>query len=97
VSETSPCPICGDPVQAWERYPNLLCTRCAGLAVDAERRRLRFGSDSPLGGGFVAEVEDEGTWRVLEGVASVECRVNGRRCVAHEHRFGGVAVQALDT
>lgn len=98
MPETVPCPICGDPVARWERYPNLLCARCVGLAVDEEGRRMRFGNDSPLGGGFVAEVEvDGGAWRALADRDSVECRVNGRRCVAHEHRFGGVAVQALDT
>jgi hypothetical protein len=51
---------------------------------------MRFSSDTPLGGGFVAEVEADGIWRRVESGA---CFVDGRPCIAREHRFGGIAVQ----
>jgi ankyrin repeat protein len=91
--ETSPCPVCGAPVPAWERYPRLLCAPCQGLARDAHDRPLRFSNETALGAGFVAEVEVGGGWRPVDGG---ECWVAGRRCVAGEHRFGGIVVQAVD-
>jgi hypothetical protein len=51
---------------------------------------MRFGNESPLGGGFIAEVDDGGVWRRVD---SGTCWVKGRRCVAGEHRFGGIVVQ----
>ncbi len=89
VSNTSPCPICAAPVGSWERYPNLLCVSCGALARD-ERGRPRFQNETLLGSGFIAEVEDEGVWLRVE---SGTCWVKGRRCVAGEHRFGGIVVQ----
>lgn len=58
---------------------------------------MRFGNETPLGGGFVAEVEDNGSWRRVEGaIDGATCWVNGRRCEAREHRFGGIVVQAVE-
>jgi hypothetical protein len=51
---------------------------------------LRFFVETALGAGFYAEACDGGEWRRVEGG---ECWVDGRRCVAGEHRFGGVVVQ----
>jgi hypothetical protein len=97
VSETSPCPICGEPVRAWERYPRLLCNCCAALARDEQGRRMRFGNETMLAAGFIAEVEDEGVWRrVDDAVYNATCWVKGTRCIAGEHRFGGIAVQAVE-
>jgi len=93
MSDASPCPICGAPVETWERYPNLLCVCCGALARDAEGRRMRFRNETMLAAGFIAEVDDDGVWR---RVASGACWVNGRRCVAGEHRFGGIVVQLVD-
>lgn len=97
MPETSPCPICGTPVQRWERYPNMLCASCAAKARDEQGRPMRFGNDSPLGGGFVAEVEDGGSWRRVEGATySATCWVENRRCEASEHSFGGIVVQLVE-
>lgn len=58
---------------------------------------MRFSNETPLGGGFIAEVEDNGTWRRVEGAEySATCWVNGRRCEASEHRFGGIVVQTVE-
>jgi hypothetical protein len=97
MSETSPCPICGAPVRAWERYPNLLCGPCAALARDEHGRPMRFSNETMLGAGFIAEVDDNGIWHRVDGATyDATCWVKGRRCVAGEHRFGGIVVQAVD-
>jgi predicted nucleic acid-binding Zn ribbon protein len=97
VAETSPCPTCGKPVPAWERYPNALCQECVALARDEQGRPLRFGNETMLAAGFIAEVEENGVWRPVEDPSyEATCWVKGRRCVAHEHRFGGIVVQAVD-
>ena len=54
---------------------------------------MRFRNETLLGAGFIAEVDDGGVWRRLDSGA---CSVNGVRCIAREHRFGGIVVQALD-
>jgi hypothetical protein len=95
MSETSPCPICGTAVTKWERYPNLLCSSCVALARDEQGRPMRFSNDSDLG--FAAEAEEDGSWRPVEDATyEATCWVEGRRCVAGEHRFGGIAVQVVE-
>jgi hypothetical protein len=97
VSETSPCPTCGTPVQAWERYPNAICGECEVLAQDEQGRPMRFGNETMLASGFIAEVEVDGVWRPVEGATyQATCWVKGRRCTAGEHRFGGIVVQTVD-
>ena len=58
---------------------------------------MRFSNETLLGTGFIAEVDDNGTWRRVDD-ASYEaiCWVDGRQCVASEHRFGGIVIQAVD-
>jgi hypothetical protein len=58
---------------------------------------MRFLNETLLGTGFIAEVEDCGAWRRVED-AEIEatCWVDGRRCLAREHRFGGIVVQTVD-
>jgi hypothetical protein len=58
---------------------------------------MRFSNETMLAAGFVAEVEDDGVWRPVEdAVYAATCWVKGRRCVAGEHRFGGIAVQTVE-
>lgn len=97
MADTSPCPICGTAITKSERYPNALCASCVLLARDERGRPMRFSSDSELGGGFVAEVEENGAWRRVEDATyEATCWVEGRRCVAGEHRFGGIVVQVVE-
>ena len=94
MADTSPRPICGTPIRAWERYPNALCMACVALARDEQGRPMRFGNETMLAAGFVAEVEVEGVWqRVEDAETSATCWVESRRCLAREHRFGGIVVQ----
>jgi hypothetical protein len=58
---------------------------------------MRFRNETMLGGGFVAEVDDNGIWRRADGASDeASCWVNGRRCVAREHRFGGIVVEVVE-
>lgn len=54
---------------------------------------MRFRNETMLAAGFIAEVHDDGVWRRVDSGA---CTVNGIRCTAREHRFGGIVVQAVD-
>lgn len=93
MTATQACPICAAELPLEPRYPTMLCVACGALARDEQGRRLRFSNETPLAAGFVAEVDDEGTWRRRE---DGRCWVNGRPCVAGEHRFGGIVVQAVE-
>ena len=58
---------------------------------------MRFSNETMLAAGFIAEVDDNGVWRrVDDATGAATCWVKGRRCVAGEHRFGGIVVQAVD-
>jgi hypothetical protein len=58
---------------------------------------MRFRNETMLAAGFIAEVEDNGIWRgVDDATYSAACWVKGRRCIAGEHRFGGIVVQTVD-
>jgi hypothetical protein len=75
----------------------MLCGQCVALARDEQGRPMRFSNETMLAAGFIAEVEDNGVWRrVDDATYSATCWVKGRRCVAGEHRFGGIVVQAVD-
>jgi hypothetical protein len=54
---------------------------------------MRFYNTTPLGGGFLAEVEEDAGWRQTDSAC---CWVDGRRCIAGEHRFGGIVVQMVE-
>jgi len=58
---------------------------------------MRFRNETALAAGFVAEVAVDGVWRpVEESTYDARCWVNGRPCVAREHRFGGIVVQLIE-
>jgi len=58
---------------------------------------MRFRNETWLAAGFIAEVDDNGIWRRVDSATyNATCWVNGRRCIAREHRFGGIVVQAVD-
>ncbi len=90
MPDTVPCALCGTPIPYWERYPRSLCGACGARARDGEGRPLRFHNETLLGSGFVAEVQDGDEWRRVDGGV---CWVDGHRCEAREHRFGGIVVQ----
>jgi hypothetical protein len=97
AADTVPCRVCGATIPRWERYPRLVCNACELLAQDAAGRRMRFLNESILGTGFVAQVETDAGWEVVQpGDLHVECVIRGVRCVAAEHRFGGIVVQTVE-
>lgn len=87
--EIHDCPICGEKVPHWERYPRQVCTNCMNKASDAYGRRLQFFNES-AGGGFKAFYRDNGA----EYNRNI-CYIDGRKCFANEHRFGGIVVEVV--
>jgi hypothetical protein len=83
------CPICLAKVNHWERYPNQVCEGCADWACDREGRRLRF-SNANLTGGFIAFYADTN-----EKYYGHICYIDGIKCYADEHRFGGIVVEVV--
>jgi len=95
VAGPAPCPLCATEIYVPDRYPTLICRACSERAVDASGRPMRFGTETVHGTVFIAEVEDEGVWRRVEG-DRVTCIVDGRECIAGEDYSGGhfVALKA---
>jgi hypothetical protein len=89
MNQTHDCPICAAEVKHWERYPNQVCERCASKTSDAYGRRLQFSNES-LSGGFKAFYRDNGA-EYLHQI----CYIDGRKCFANEHRFGGIVVEVV--
>lgn len=89
MNETKNCPICSIEMMHWERYPNLVCERCESRATDAYGRRVKFFNKS-LSGGFQAFYDDNDA----EYKHQI-CYIDGIRCYAKEHRFGGIAVEKI--
>ncbi|CAN5701930.1 hypothetical protein BH20ACI4_BH20ACI4_10600 [soil metagenome] len=89
MNETHDCPICTAKVKHWKRYPNQVCEHCASKTSDAYGRRLKFSNIS-LSGGFRASYLDTGA----EYQHQI-CYIDGRKCFAGEHRFGGIVVEVV--
>lgn len=89
MSETHDCLICAEKVTHSERYPRQVCERCATRAADAYGRRLKFFNES-ISGGLRAVYLDNGA----EYNRQI-CYIDGIKCYADEHRFGGIVIQVL--
>lgn len=90
MNQTHDCPICSSEVKHWERYPNQVCKRCQSKASDAYGRRLVF-SNVDGSGGFVAFYRDNNA-----EYSHQICYIDGRKCFANEHRFGGIVVEVVN-
>ncbi|GID95267.1 hypothetical protein Adi01nite_46790 [Amorphoplanes digitatis] len=88
---TQQCPICRADLPASERYPDRLCAGCAARAVDTEGRPLTFYNVA-FSGGFRAVFTDDGTDADQVSRDHIVL-VDGIRCWADEHRFGGIVVR----
>lgn len=89
MAEIHSCPICSAEVPHWERYPNQVCKKCANKTSDAYGRRIKFSNES-LSGGLRAFYLDNGAKydRQL-------CYIDGKKCFANEHRFGGIVIEIV--
>ncbi len=89
MDETHDCPICSAQVKHWERYPRQVCERCTSKTADAYGRRLRF-TNAGLSGGLHTFYLDNGA-----EYSHQICYIDGRKCFAGEHRFGGIVIEAI--
>lgn len=90
MNQTHDCPICSSEVRHLERYPNQVCERCQSKTSDAYGRRLVF-SNVDGSGGFIAFYRDNSA-----EYSHQICYIDGRKCFANEHRFGGIVVEVVN-
>ena len=83
------CPICGDAVKPFERYPRYLCRKCAGRVTDKDGRLVVFNNIDPMGYGCEEKYID-----TEETYPSTVCYAGVYECWAEEARFGGIVIQA---
>ena len=88
MNETHDCPICGNPTAHMERYPLEVCGDCGSRTCDESGRRVNYIVIS-LFGGLVATYED------CSRYPERYCWIDGIRCEASEHRFGGVVIERI--
>jgi hypothetical protein len=89
MNETHDCPICSAEVFHLARYPKQVCERCQNKTSDAYGRRLKF-SNRGISGGLQAFYLDNGA----EYNRQI-CYIDGRKCFAGEHRFGGIVIEVV--
>jgi len=90
MPETQKCPICLAELAYLPRYPKYVCQTCFAKAADETGRPLKFSNTTMMGGGFAAEYADTGETR-----DSHVCYIDGMKCRADEHRFGGIVIEAV--
>lgn len=89
MDDTHDCPICGAPVRHMERYPRQVCGNCQNRTRDASGNPVSYLVIS-LFGGIIATYEDGSRY------AETFCWIDGKKCEAGEHRFGGIVVEAVE-
>ena len=85
------CPVCNEVASVTPRYPSCVCRDCINKygTLDINNNLIIFQNES-ISGGIRA-------FRIINGkqeeVYSYECYVNKIKCIAQEHRFGGIVIQ----
>jgi hypothetical protein len=74
-----------------ERYPKLICENCTtGLILDSDGNRVSFRNKDCTGGFVSLHTLDDTT---IEERNDPICYINGIKCIATEHRLGGIIIQ----
>lgn len=89
------CPGCGTAQKEFLRYPWYFCVACRDTACDGTGRRILAGNTS-FSGGFEWRFEDADPSEAVT-CAGVICLINRRPVYMHEARFGGIAVEPLNS
>lgn len=72
-----------------ERYPKQVCERCQTRTSDAYGRRIKFFNEDFSGGLRAMYLDTKADY------SHHICYIDGIKCYAAEHRFGGVVVQVI--
>lgn len=83
------CPICRSLVPFEARYPEKVCDSCVAKATDVTGNRVAFYNTS-ISGGIAGHFVDSDS-----DYGSFICYIGGIKCIADEHRFGGIVIQPL--
>ena len=87
------CPICGGDTHVSPRYGSTVCNGCLSVhdcLVEPNGREITFGNIS-WSGGFASFYVVNGE-RIRTPRPIHYCYINGVRCYADEHRFGGIVI-----
>lgn len=82
------CPICLNKTDYSTRYPNQICHDCVRKLNDENGNPIQFSNITILGQGVKGRYKDAD-----REYNSHICYVNGTRCKAAEHHFGGIVVE----
>ncbi|MBL0065529.1 MAG: hypothetical protein IPP38_11070 [Bacteroidetes bacterium] len=85
------CKICNKPVPPSTRYPNRVCDECTTHTTDITGRPVYF-ENSDSDGGLVGVYTDTN-----ESYPLKVCYISGILCKVEEVRFGGVAIEVVNT
>lgn len=85
------CKICAKEVQHSTRYPNRVCNECTTHTTDITGRPVCF-ENQDSDGGLVGVYTDTN-----ESYPLKVCYISGVLCKVEEVRFGGVAIEVVNT
>lgn len=85
------CKICNKPVPPSTRYPNRVCEECTTHTTDITGRPVCF-ENQDSDGGLVGVYTDTN-----ESYPLKVCYISGILCKVEEVRFGGVAIEVVNT
>ena len=91
LDPTQCCKICNKPVPPSTRYPNRVCEECTTHTTDITGRPVCF-ENSDSDGGLVGVYTDTN-----ESYPLKVCYISGILCKVEEVRFGGVAIEVVNT
>ena len=83
--EKTKCPICDKEINQLSRYPKTICASCGERTLTANNVKIDFYNEGPEGGFYSLITNVKGNQH--------ECYVDGKKCYAEEHRFGGIIIQ----
>jgi hypothetical protein len=88
------CPVCNKVVVVNPRYPLYVCEDCINKydTLDINDNPILFQNASMSGGIRALRIIDG----KQEEIYSYECYVNKIKCIAQEHRFGGIVIQKIN-
>ena len=83
--EKAKCPICDKELMRLSRYPKAICADCGTRTLTENNVKIDFYNEDHGGGLYSLITNVKGNQH--------ECYVDGKKCYAEEHRFGGIIIQ----
>ncbi len=88
------CPICNvNTIYTCGYCPRDICGSCVNKAVDKNEDKVGFSNTCMWGGGFQTIIYKKDGSEEIDNKFGFICYINGIKCKAEEHRYGGISVQ----